>query len=73
MLSTSMLTCSRVNVMISNFGKTMGPEGSGRKTFRIETQSTRSERRNIGYNELDSIKKDDAGSNSSDPPGENET
>jgi hypothetical protein len=32
-------------------------EGSERKTFKIETQSTRSERRNIGYNVLDSIKK----------------
>ncbi len=34
-----------------------GAEGSGRKTFRIETQSTRSERRNIGYNVLESKKK----------------
>jgi hypothetical protein len=43
----------------------MGPEGFERKNFKIRTQSTRSERRNIGHSTLASIKVD-AGSNS--PP-----
>jgi hypothetical protein len=46
-----------------------GPEGSGTNTFKTETQSTRPERRNIGYNVLESIKKDDAGSTSPTHPG----
>ena len=41
----------------------MGPEGFERKNFKIRTQSTRSERRNIGHSTLASIKVD-AGSNS---------
>jgi hypothetical protein len=40
---------------VANF--LVGLEESGRKTFKIETQSTRLEQLNTGYNALASIKK----------------
>jgi hypothetical protein len=44
-------------LLIDGMMQKMGPEGLGRKNFKIETQSIRPERRNIGYNVLESIKK----------------